>query len=56
MEGHSAQYRPLVSYGVLAAAFNGVYAGGALAARRRNRLPERFGPATRCCSGRRRRR
>src|ERR671932_948774 len=42
MEGHSAQYRPLVSYGVLTAAFNGLFAGGVLAARSRKRLPERF--------------
>jgi hypothetical protein len=43
MEGHSEQYRPLVSYGMLTAAFNGLFAVGVLAARRRKRLPERFG-------------
>jgi hypothetical protein len=38
---HSEQHRPLVSYGAIAAAFNGLFAAGVLAARRRDRLPER---------------
>jgi hypothetical protein len=38
---HSKQHRPLLSYGAIAAAFNGVFAAGVLAARRRDRLPER---------------
>ena len=42
-EGHSARHRPLAAYGALAAAFNGLFAAGLLAARRRDRLPERFG-------------
>jgi hypothetical protein len=40
---HSEQHRPLVSYAAIAAAFNGLFAAGLLAARRRDRLPERFG-------------
>jgi hypothetical protein len=40
---HSEQHRPLVAYAAIAAAFNGLFAGGLLAARRRHRLPERFG-------------
>ena len=41
--GHSAQHRPLAAYGVIAAAFNGLFAAGLIAARRTDRLPERFG-------------
>jgi hypothetical protein len=42
-EGHSAQHRPLAAYGAIAAAFNGLFAAGLVAARRKDRLPERFG-------------
>src|SRR4051812_40657350 len=42
-EGHSAQHRPLGAYGAIAAAFNGLFAAGLIAARRRERLPDRFG-------------
>jgi hypothetical protein len=42
-EGHSAQHRPLAAYGALTVAFNGLFAAALLAARRRDRLPERFG-------------
>src|SRR3954449_8160935 len=41
--GHSAQHRPLAAYGALAAAFNGAFAAGMVAARRSDRLPDRFG-------------
>src|SRR3954463_15386415 len=44
-EGHSDQHRPLAAYGALAAAFNGLFAAGAVAARRSDRLPQRFGGA-----------
>jgi Protein of unknown function (DUF1360) len=40
---HSEQHRPLLAYGAIAAAFNALFAGGLFAARRRDRLPERFG-------------
>ena len=40
--GHSAQHRPLAAYGALAAAFNGALAAGLIAARRADRLPERY--------------
>jgi hypothetical protein len=43
IEGHSAQHRPLGAYGALTVAFNGLFAAGLLAARRADRLPERFG-------------
>jgi hypothetical protein len=43
-EGHSAQHRPLAAYGAIAAAFNGLFAAGLIAARRSDRLPERFAP------------
>jgi len=42
-EGHSAQHRPLAAYGAIAAAFNGLFAAGLVAARRADRLPERIG-------------
>jgi Protein of unknown function (DUF1360) len=41
--GHSEQHRPLAAYGAIAAAFNGAFAAGLIAARRADRLPERFG-------------
>src|SRR3954468_20906287 len=41
--GHSAQHRPLAAYGAIAAAFNGLFAAGLVAARRADRLPERIG-------------
>jgi Protein of unknown function (DUF1360) len=41
--GHSDQHRPLLAYGAIAAAFNGLFAAGVLAARRADRLPDRFG-------------
>ena len=41
--GHSAQHRPLAAYGAIAAAFNGAFAAGLIAARRADRLPERYG-------------
>jgi hypothetical protein len=41
--GHSAQHRPLAAYGAIAAAFNGLFAAGVVAARRSDRLPDRFG-------------
>ena len=40
---HSAQHRPLAAYGAIAAAFNGAFAAGLIAARRADRLPERSG-------------
>src|SRR3954451_9945575 len=40
--GHSAQHRPLAAYGAIAAAFNGAFAAGLVAARRADRLPERY--------------
>jgi hypothetical protein len=40
--GHSAQHRPLAAYGAIAAAFNGALAAGLIAARRADRLPERY--------------
>jgi hypothetical protein len=40
---HSTQHRPFAAYGAIAVAFNGLFAAGLLAARRRDRLPERFG-------------
>ena len=42
--GHSAQHRPLAAYGAIAAAFNGALAAGLIAARRADRLPERYRP------------
>jgi hypothetical protein len=39
---HSEQHRPLVAYNALIAAFNGLAAGGLLAAHRAGRLPERL--------------
>jgi hypothetical protein len=42
-EGHSAQHRPLAAYGALTVAFNGLFAAALLAARRADRLPDRFG-------------
>jgi hypothetical protein len=42
-EAHSAQHRPLAAYGAMTVAFNGVFAAGLVAARRRGRLPERVG-------------
>src|SRR3954465_1776481 len=44
-EGHSDQHRPLAAYGALAAAFNGLFAAGLVAARRADRLPDRIGAA-----------
>jgi hypothetical protein len=41
-EGHSEEHRPLAAYGAIAAAFNGVFAAGLVAARRADRLPDRF--------------
>jgi Protein of unknown function (DUF1360) len=41
--GHSAQHRPLAAYGAIGAAFNGVFAAALIAARRADRLPERYG-------------
>src|SRR3954447_19967597 len=41
--GHSAQHRPLAAYRAIAAAFNGLFAAGLVAARRADRLPERIG-------------
>src|SRR3954453_1015685 len=41
-DAHSEQYRPLAAYGALAAAFNGLFAAGLVAARRADRLPDRF--------------
>lgn len=38
---HADQYRPLVGYGVLVGAFNGLFAAGLVAASRSGRLPER---------------
>ena len=40
--GHSAQHRPLAAYGAIAAAFNGALAAGLIAAKRADRLPERY--------------
>jgi hypothetical protein len=40
--GHSAQHRPLAAYGAIATAFNGALAAGLIAARRADRLPERY--------------
>jgi alpha-L-arabinofuranosidase len=42
IEGHADQHRPLGAYTALIAAFNGLAAGGLLAAHRAGRLPERF--------------
>ena len=42
--GHSAQHRPLAAYGAIAAAFNGALAAGLIAAKRADRLPERYRP------------
>jgi hypothetical protein len=42
-EGHSAQHRPLAAYGALTVAFNGLFGAALLAARRADRLPDRFG-------------
>ena len=42
-EGHSAQHRPLAAYGALTVAFNGLFGAALLAARRSDRLPDRFG-------------
>jgi hypothetical protein len=39
---HSEQHRPLAAYNALIAAFNGLAAGGLVAAHRAGRLPERF--------------
>jgi hypothetical protein len=39
---HAEQHRPLVAYGVLALAFNGLVAAGVEAARRRRALPRRW--------------
>src|SRR3954452_12135821 len=44
-QGHSARPRPLAAYGAIAAAFNGLFAAGLVAARRADRLPERFAAA-----------
>ena len=44
VEPHSDQYRPLAGYGVLITAFNGLAAGGLLAAHRAGRLPDRLDP------------
>ena len=41
--GHADQHRPLGSYGVLVALFNGALGAGLLAASRSGRLPERYG-------------
>lgn len=41
---HSEQYRPLAGYGALIGAFNGLAAGGLLAAHRAGRLPDRLDP------------
>src|SRR4051794_18625367 len=41
--GHSEQHPPLAPYGALAAAFNGAFAAGLIAARRADRPPDRFG-------------
>src|SRR4051794_15347318 len=38
--GHSEQHPPLAAYGALAAAFNGLFAAGLIAARRADRLPD----------------
>src|SRR3954453_12477254 len=40
--GPNAQHRPLAAYGAIAAAFNGAFAAGLIAARRADRLPERY--------------
>jgi hypothetical protein len=40
--GHSARHRPFAAYGAIAAAFNGALASGLIAARRADRLPERY--------------
>src|SRR3954466_16404473 len=42
--GHSAQHRPLAAYGAIAAAFNGLFAAGLVAARRADRPPEPTAP------------
>jgi Protein of unknown function (DUF1360) len=39
---HAEQHRPLVAYGALALAFNGLVAAGVEAARRRRGLPDRW--------------
>jgi hypothetical protein len=41
--GHADQHRPLGSYALLTAAFNGLVGGYLVAAERRGRLPERYG-------------
>src|SRR3954451_18434189 len=41
--GPSDQHRPLAAYGAIAAAFNGAFGAGLIAARRADRLPDRFG-------------
>src|SRR5919202_3388435 len=41
-DAHSAQHRPLAAYGAISAAFNGAFAAGLIAARRADRLPDRF--------------
>src|SRR5919206_2667260 len=43
-DAHSAQHRPLAAYGATAAAFNGALAAGLIAARRADRLPDRYRP------------
>jgi hypothetical protein len=43
IQGHSAQYRPLASYGLLTLAFNGLFGAALAAARRHDRRPGRFG-------------
>ena len=40
---HSERHRPLAAYGALVVAFNGLFGAGLLAARSRDRLPDRFG-------------
>ena len=42
-EEHSTQHRPFAAYAAIAAAFNGLFAAGVVAARRCDRLPERYG-------------
>src|SRR3954453_1912492 len=41
--GHSEQYHPLAASPALVSALNGLFAAGLIAARRADRLPERFG-------------
>jgi len=45
VEGHADQPRPLAGYAALMTAFNGLAAGGLVAAHRADRLPERWDPA-----------